>query len=199
LSEDRDGVRAVIERLLDSNRRPSTIGQLVRLVVSEGNVDEEDVVSSIKEMNSDGSIVLGRPSYRFESFLDYLLTPTLSAAMWLTFVGMFTAILSILLIPDVFPFSIVRVVFVSAFLFFLPGHSVLQVVFQKTEGMDRFERFALSAGMSLAVVPLIGLVVNYTPLGIRLEPVTLAVSLFTIVVALLGEAKRYWQLRQLSP
>lgn len=47
-------------------------------------------------------------------------------------------------------------------------------------GIDGIERVALSFGLSIAVVPLIGLVLNFTPWGIRLVPIMVAVSAFTL-------------------
>lgn len=47
-------------------------------------------------------------------------------------------------------------------------------------GIDGIERVALSFGLSIAVVPLIGLGLNFTPWGIRLAPIALAVAGFTL-------------------
>ena len=43
-------------------------------------------------------------------------------------------------------------------------------------GIDGIERVALSFGLGIAAVPLLGLVLNFTPWGIRLVPTTVAVS-----------------------
>ena len=47
-------------------------------------------------------------------------------------------------------------------------------------GIDGIERVALSFGLSIAIVPLLGLVLNFTPWGIRLVPIVVTVSVFTI-------------------
>jgi uncharacterized membrane protein len=60
-------------------------------------------------------------------------------------------------------------------------------------GIDGIERVALSFGLSIAVVPLIGLVLNFTPWGIRLVPILLSVSGFTLVAAVVA-AHRRWAL-----
>ena len=54
------------------------------------------------------------------------------------------------------------------------------------------ERIALSFGLSIAVVPLIGLLLNYTPHGIRLAPALLGLSVFTILLALVAYVRRGW-------
>jgi uncharacterized membrane protein len=49
---------------------------------------------------------------------------------------------------------------------------------------------ALSFGLSIAVVPLVGLVLNFTPFGIRLVPILVSVSLFTVVAAAVAARRR---------
>ena len=60
-------------------------------------------------------------------------------------------------------------------------------------GIDGIERVALSFGLSIAVVPLIGLVLNFTPWGIRLVPVVIAVAGFTLGCVAIA-ARRRWAL-----
>lgn len=58
------------------------------------------------------------------------------------------------------------------------------------EGIDGLERVALSFGLSIAVVPLIGLALNFTPWGIRPVPITIAVSGFTLVATAVAAGRR---------
>lgn len=60
-------------------------------------------------------------------------------------------------------------------------------------GIDGIERVALAFGLSIAIVPLIGLVLNFTPWGIRLAPIMVAVTGFTLVATAVA-AHRRWQL-----
>jgi len=80
-----------------------------------------------------------------------------------------------------------RYVFGSALVLFLPGYALIEALYPKRE-LDELTRFALSIGLSLALVPLTGLVLNYTPFGIRLLPV--AISLAGVTLALLSVAVR---------
>jgi uncharacterized membrane protein len=48
------------------------------------------------------------------------------------------------------------------------------------------ERFVLSFGLSIAIVPLLGLGLNFTPWGIRLEPILVSVILFTVVMVVVA-------------
>jgi uncharacterized membrane protein len=60
-------------------------------------------------------------------------------------------------------------------------------------GIDGIERVALSFGLSIATVPLLGLVLNFTPWGIRLVPIMIATSGFTVGATWVA-ARRRWTL-----
>ncbi|GAB6878826.1 hypothetical protein JCM17823_11000 [Halorubrum gandharaense] len=60
-------------------------------------------------------------------------------------------------------------------------------------GIDGIERVALAFGLSIAITPLIGLALNFTPWGIRLVPIALSVSTFTLGCVAVA-AKRRWDL-----
>lgn len=57
-------------------------------------------------------------------------------------------------------------------------------------GIDGIERVALSFGLSIAIVPLIGLVLNFTPFGIRLIPITVSLSGFTLLLTAVAVHRR---------
>ncbi|NOQ34054.1 MAG: DUF1616 domain-containing protein, partial [Methanosarcinales archaeon] len=62
----------------------------------------------------------------------------------------------------------VRVVLGLLLVLFLPGYSLIAALFPGKDDLDGIERIALSFGLSIAVVPLLGLGLNYTQYGIRL-------------------------------
>jgi uncharacterized membrane protein len=57
--------------------------------------------------------------------------------------------------------------------------------------IDGIERVALSFGTSIAIVPLLGLVLNFTPWGIRLLPVFITVGGFTLVATVVAARRRF--------
>jgi uncharacterized membrane protein len=57
-------------------------------------------------------------------------------------------------------------------------------------GIDGIERVALSFGTSIAIVPLVGLILNFTPLGIRLVPVVMSVSMVTVGLTAVAVRRR---------
>ena len=62
-----------------------------------------------------------------------------------------------------------------------------------TRGIDGIERVALSFGLSIALVPLVGLVLNFTPFGIRLVPIVLSITGLTVLLTVVAAVRR-WEL-----
>ena len=99
--------------------------------------------------------------------------------------------LSLLLVPVViFSSGILRIGLGLLFALFFPGYTLIAALFPNKGAMTDMERVFLSFGLSIAVVPLIGLALNYTPFGIRLESVLLSVLGFILAMAGLALYRR---------
>ena len=93
------------------------------------------------------------------------------------------ALISLFTIPVVLLSSgALRVVLGLPLLLFFPGYVLLAAMFTRKESLGSVERVALSFGLSIAVVPLIGLLLNYTPWGIRLNPVLISIVSFILIM-----------------
>jgi len=86
--------------------------------------------------------------------------------------------------------SPVRVILTLPVILFLPGYSLIAALFCKEDDIDLIERIALSFGLSIASVSLIGLCLNFTPGGIRLDPIVISLTLFTVVMILIAHYRR---------
>jgi len=100
-------------------------------------------------------------------------------------------ILVIYVVPSQFPFVALRWVIGSVFVLFIPGYVTVEALFPKGRELDSIERFALSVGLSLALVPLVGLLLNYTPWGIRLNPIVISLTILTVGLAVIALARQY--------
>ncbi len=111
------------------------------------------------------------------------------------------SIVTVLLIPIIIflPSSTLRIVLGMPFLLLFPGYTLTAVLFPRRNALDAIERAALSFGLSIVVVSLIGLILNYTPWGIKLYPtlISLAILILVFVIAAwyrrqrLAEAERF--------
>lgn len=83
----------------------------------------------------------------------------------------------------------VRIVLGLLLVLLVPGYVTVAALFPSQKDLDWVERIALSVGLSIAVVPLLGLLLNFSPWGIRLAPIVAALALFITGVGLLA----YWR------
>ncbi len=85
----------------------------------------------------------------------------------------------------------VRYVLGGIFILFLPGFMLVSVLYPRGREIDELERVALSIGLSLAIVPLVGLVLNYTPWGITLTPIMISLAFFSEALAFSAFVRKY--------
>jgi uncharacterized membrane protein len=83
-----------------------------------------------------------------------------------------------------------RFILVLPVILFIPGYCLIAAFFPKESDIELIERIALSFGLSIAVVPLIGFGLNFTPWGIRLDPIVISLTLFTLVMVLIAFTRR---------
>lgn len=84
-----------------------------------------------------------------------------------------------------YPWIALRWTFSVAQFIFLPGFVTLQALFPR-RNMDNIEWAALSVGLSVALVPLLGLFLNDTPFGIRSAPTILVLTAYIMAMATIG-------------
>lgn len=100
----------------------------------------------------------------------------------------------------------VRLVIGLPFVLFVPGYALIAALFPEAgesptatanegptdrRGIDGIERIALSFGLSLAVVPLLGLGLNFTPWGIRLVPIVVVTGGFSLITTAVAATRRW--------
>jgi len=84
----------------------------------------------------------------------------------------------------------VRIILGLPFILFFPGYTLIAALFPGKDDLDATWRIALSLGLSIAVVPLIGLALNYSPWGIQLNAILALVTLFIVLTATAAVYKR---------
>lgn len=104
----------------------------------------------------------------------------LGSGLVLINIGSLALIAFTLLLPN----DIVRIILGVPFVIFAPGFTFLVALFPKSWGLGSIERVGLSFVLSVAIVPLLVLILNYTPWGIRLEPIIYSVALFIFVTSI---------------
>ena len=84
----------------------------------------------------------------------------------------------------------VRLILGLPLVLFLPGYVLIAILFPRKDDLEGIERIALSFGLSIAITPLLALALNYTPFGIRLMPILIVLSIFTVALAVGAYVRR---------
>ena len=172
-------------------KKPETVSELARLVKETSTASKQEILDKIMQLQNDGKLKLTtQPTYVPVSLKASLKTFD-TAWYWITVALTLATIAAVFTIPEnLQPFIIIRYVLGTIFILWLPGYTFIKALFPtqlpiKTtdKNLDTIERIALSMGLSLALVPIVGLLLNYTPWGIRLAPITLSLTALTLTFA----------------
>lgn len=85
--------------------------------------------------------------------------------------------------------SFMRTILGIPMVLFIPGYILVAALFPKKKGIDSIERIALSIGLSIAIVPLLGLILNFT-FGIILISVLLSLCVYTVTLVFIVAYRR---------
>jgi hypothetical protein len=103
----------------------------------------------------------------------------------------FATVLAIYVIPAIYPLVVLRWVLGSLFVFFIPGYVMVEALFPRSRNLDAIERFALSIGLSLALMPLVGFMLNSIPWGIQLTSIVVSLTILTVGLSLIALVRKY--------
>ena len=171
---------------------PRTVRDLFEIVRKRRPaLSDEEFIQSINELKESGTLELGSAAPKVDSYAAYLRIQDENAWFYLVVLATLATFLAIYVLPGTYPIVIFRWAVGSAFVLFLPGYVTVQALFPEGKDLDKIERFALTVGLSLAITPLIGLVLNYTPWGIRLDPIVAALSMLTLGLGIAGTYRKY--------
>jgi len=174
-----------------NEKKPQNVKQLIAFVKEKLPISEKEISEAILTLQTQRKIKLeNQPLPTSLKLATYLRT---SQALWYwatIAIATITVAIVFTVQEGFYPWIYLRNVLGIIFVLCLPGYTFIKALFPthvpiktSTENLDNIERIALSLGMSLALVPIIGLLLNYTPWGIRLTPIVLSLLALTLVFA----------------
>jgi hypothetical protein len=186
--------RAQLIVQLLQERHPQTVEALITFVKERVSVPDEEIAASILALQQEGKLQLTKHLPRPAPTLSAYLRTHQAVWYWLTILTAISTTLVIFFVPeDLFPWLYLRYVLGAIFVLWWPGYTLIKTIYPTTvKGrLGSLERIALNLGMSLALVPIVGLLLNYTPWGIRLTPLTLSLLGLTLLFATAGVTREH--------
>ena len=171
----------IIQTLKEKN--PENVGQLIKLIQEKTPFSEQQILKRVLKLQEKEKIQLKPYQIPTPQRLTAYLRSGQASWYWITIIFTLTTTMVIFTIPEnALPLAYARYILGSIFVLCLPGYTFTKALFPERE-LDSVERVALSIGISLALVPIIGLLLNYTPWGVRLTSITLSLLALTLTFA----------------
>jgi len=190
-SKDNELTQTIIQVMTE--KKPQNVKQLASLVKETLPLTEERIFDAVLKLQREGKIRL--ENQPLQSPLKPAIYVKTGRALWYwatVAVATLTAAV-VFLVPEAFyPWVYIRNVLGTLFVLCLPGYTFIRALFPAREptkssifkgNLGIVVRIALSLVMSIALVPIIGLLLNYTPWGISLTSTTLSLLTITLVFA----------------
>ena len=162
------------------NKKPETVKQLIKLVQQRFSLPEPEIRKLILNLQNKRKLVFREQVLLPSTHKAYIFSA--KAAWYWTIIALAISAAVFIIPENPSPSVYITCVLGSLFVLFLPGFCLIKALFP-TKELDNIERTALSIGTSLALFPITGLLLHYTPWGIRTTPVTLSLLALTITLA----------------
>jgi hypothetical protein len=183
LSDDIEEI--IVQAAREDN--PETVEHLITIVERRVSVPRSTIMESIVQLQREGKITF--PAQSPQNPSTYLKTKA-SLWYWMTVGLTFLSATAVFSFQDVGMQGSIRFVLGSVFILGLPGYSLVRVLFVsksvksgRTLAIDSLTAFALTIVLSIALVSIVALVLNYTPWGVQLSSLVLSLSFLTVFLA----------------
>jgi hypothetical protein len=180
-------------------KRPQTVKELITLVQENAPWSQTEILDAVLKLQDEEKIGLVGSSLSVTlKFSTYMRTNKVLWYWTTVTIAIMSVVFTILIKEGFYPWNYFRNVFGLIFVLWLPGYTFLKVLFPvnvpKTElstNLSNEERIALSVIMSLALIILIGLLLNFLPWGINLTTIVLSLLMFSMIFANAAVVKDY--------
>ena len=186
--------------------KPQTTQQLIKLMQDRHSVSPEQTKNFLIELENENKLHFTHQDSPAPASPKAFAGSRKALWYWAIVALAAATVIAVFVIPEnAYPIVYVRNVLGIIFVLLLPGYAFLKALFPAqipvikttSEGLDNIERIALSLGLSITLVPIVGLILNYTPWGIRLVPITLSLLALTLVSATAALLREHQTITQL--
>ena len=180
--------KTIDQHIIDivKKNHPKTVNELVMLLQPRYPLPEEEILKRILHLENQGKITLKNHQAPVTPVLGSYVFSTNASWYWaIIAVAAATAALVFTVPENAYPVVFTRYIFGAFFVLFLPGFALSKALFPM-KGLNNIEQFALGTGISIALAPLVGLLLNFAPGGISTSATTFSLLALTVVLATTG-------------
>ncbi|MBD3228898.1 MAG: DUF1616 domain-containing protein [Candidatus Lokiarchaeota archaeon] len=187
----------------------SSVQDILKHLKGKFNADQKEMLDIIKGLNKKDKIKLfeeekQQQEKEISSYIDYIFSKK-ALDFWISLAIIIIVLPLVLLVPEdsftsgnglYFFLGILRMIFGGIITILLPGFGLISTLYPTNKELDTLQRYGLSFGLSIVIVVLVGLILNFTPFGITLIPILFSIDLITLtftVLALFMEMRAFFK------
>lgn len=141
----------------------------------------EEIENAVKKLESEKEIMLLEPGTKGH-FFDYIMRSYNGLSLWLTTATTCLIMAMVFLLPNIEPWSYMRIITGAVFVLFIPGNALVQLLFAH-RNMEQTEQMVLSVGLSIALISIIGLMLKYILLALTVESAVISIGILSITLS----------------
>jgi uncharacterized membrane protein len=185
---NKNQIKSFITEIIEKEK-PENTDQLKRLMLKKHSVSVYLTTMMLIEMSNEGKIHFTDPKLPVSVALKVYVFSKKAYWYWIVIALTVASVISVFTIPDTaFPLIYLRSTLGVVLVVFFPGYTIVKALFPlelpikiDNDNLEKIARLVLSVGASLAIVPIVGLILYYSPLGLHL--ITNTLSMFTLTCA----------------
>jgi uncharacterized membrane protein len=180
-------------------KSPQTVQELMDFVQEKGQWSNKEIIANIMKLQAESKIRLNGSSLPVSLRLVVFLGTNQALWYWATVaIAVISMVLAVFIREGFYPWVYLKIVFGLIFVLWLPGYTFLKVLFPVNKSINvlstslsNVEQIALSVIVSIALLALIGLILNFSPWGLNLTSIVLSLFTFSLVFATAGVVREY--------
>jgi hypothetical protein len=141
----------------------------------------EEIQNAVRKLESEKKITLHGPGTKGH-FFHYVMRSYNGLSLWLTTAATCLIMALVFLLPNIEPWSYVRMITGAVFVLFIPGNALVQLLFAH-RNMEQAEQMVLSVGLSITLICIIGLMLKYILSALTVESAVISISMLSITIS----------------
>jgi hypothetical protein len=168
---------------------PNNVDELVEKIYEKYSIPKKQIIDVLTSLVDSKEIDLRFPLQRNQIFSQFIFSID-AIWFWLEVILSLIAVVSIYFINDsASSLMYIRNIMGFVFSLFLPGYGFIKAILPYRE-FSLLERMVLSIGSSIAIVPFIGLFLNYIN-NLTVAPIIFIIFILTIIFSIIGIWREY--------
>lgn len=149
----------------------------------------EEIQNAVRSLECDKKITLLEPGINGH-FFHYIIRSYNCLSFWLITAVTCLMMSIVFLLPNIEPWSYIRVITGLIFSLYIPGSAFVQLLFVH-RNMEQTEQIVLSIGLSIASVSIIGLILKYALLGLTVESAVISIGMLSIALSAIANYRHF--------